>query len=215
MDECCMRSGATSATLCTPESNIVRQNVYLDDILSGCSNLKELEILKSELVLLFESVGISLHSWCFSHSNSDLPDFQFDKLCEENTVKTLGVLWNSSSDTFGFKAHIDKNLLTKRDVLFQIACLIDPLGPLGSVISKVKFFTPSLWLLKIDWHEKLPRCSCQSMVYFLAILTCLERVKVPRFVLLEILLHGFVDASENEFGAVIYISVRTINGDKN
>ncbi|GFT80271.1 DUF1758 domain-containing protein [Nephila pilipes] len=33
-------------------ANIVRQDVYLDDILTGCSNLKEHEILKSELVQL-------------------------------------------------------------------------------------------------------------------------------------------------------------------
>ncbi|GFT95204.1 DUF1758 domain-containing protein [Nephila pilipes] len=46
-------------------ANIVRQDVYLDDILTGCSNLKELEILKTELVQLFESAGMSLHKWCF------------------------------------------------------------------------------------------------------------------------------------------------------
>ncbi|GFS79515.1 uncharacterized protein NPIL_655911, partial [Nephila pilipes] len=69
--------------------DIILQDVYLDDIFTGCSNLKELEILKSELVQLFESAGMSLHKWCFSHSNSDLSDLQFDQLSKEDNVKTL------------------------------------------------------------------------------------------------------------------------------
>ncbi|GFS53799.1 uncharacterized protein NPIL_54391 [Nephila pilipes] len=68
-------------------ANIVLQDVYLDDILTGCSNLKELQILKSELVQLCESVEMSLHRWCFSQSNSHLPDHQLDQLPEENTGK--------------------------------------------------------------------------------------------------------------------------------
>ncbi|GFT60922.1 integrase_H2C2 domain-containing protein [Nephila pilipes] len=72
-------------------ASIVQQDVYLDDILTGCSNLKGLEILKSELVQLFESAGMSLRKWCFSHSNSDLPDLQFDQLSEEDILITLSV----------------------------------------------------------------------------------------------------------------------------
>ncbi|GFS91738.1 HTH_48 domain-containing protein [Nephila pilipes] len=101
-------------------ANIVRQDVYLDDILSGCSNLKELEILKSELVQLFESAGIFLHKWCFSHSNRDLPDLQFDQLSEEDTVKTLGVLWNSSSDTVCLNVHITENLVIKETTSLKL-----------------------------------------------------------------------------------------------
>ncbi|GFT81215.1 DUF1758 domain-containing protein [Nephila pilipes] len=118
-------------------ANIVRRDVYLDDILTGCSNLKVFEILKSELVQLFESAGMSLHKWCFSHSNSDLPDLQFDRL--KKTLKTLRILWNNSSDTFCFQVRITENLVfAKRDVLSQIARLFYPLGILGPVISKIE-----------------------------------------------------------------------------
>ncbi|GFU58075.1 uncharacterized protein NPIL_295621 [Nephila pilipes] len=126
-------------------TNIVLQDVYFDDVLTGCSNLKEFEILKSELVPLFESEGMSLHKWCFSHSNSDFPDLQFDQLSEQHTVKTLGVLWNSSSDTLCFKVRITKNLVfTKRDVLSQIPRLFNLLGLLEPVISEAKYFMQSL-----------------------------------------------------------------------
>ncbi|KAF8789251.1 hypothetical protein HNY73_007200 [Argiope bruennichi] len=79
-------------------ANVVLQDVYLDDILTGCSSPHELELLKTEL---FKSAGMSLHKWSFSHANSESPDLNFDPLSEE-PVKTLGVLWNSSSDTFCF-----------------------------------------------------------------------------------------------------------------
>ncbi|GFU44894.1 hypothetical protein NPIL_532551 [Nephila pilipes] len=62
---------------------------------------------------------MSLHKLCFSHSNSDLPDFQFDQLSEEDTLKTLADLWNSS-DAFLFYRSYHQNLVcTKRNVLFS------------------------------------------------------------------------------------------------
>ncbi|GFT27754.1 uncharacterized protein NPIL_194921 [Nephila pilipes] len=118
--------------------------MYLDGILTGYSNLKELELLKSELVQLFESAGMSLHKWNFSHSNSDLPDLQFDQLSEKDSVKTL-----------------------------------EP------VISEAKFFMQSLWLLKIDWHEKLPAAVAKEWSTFVLSLLALEKTKSPRFVPLE------------------------------
>ncbi|GFT43894.1 DUF1758 domain-containing protein [Nephila pilipes] len=45
-------------------ANIILQDVYLDDILTECSNLKKLEILKSELEQLSERAILSLHKFC-------------------------------------------------------------------------------------------------------------------------------------------------------
>ncbi|KAF8787833.1 hypothetical protein HNY73_009393 [Argiope bruennichi] len=41
-------------------ANVVLQDVYLDDILTGCTSLHELELLKTELNLLFKSADMSL-----------------------------------------------------------------------------------------------------------------------------------------------------------
>ncbi|GFT14279.1 uncharacterized protein NPIL_390381 [Nephila pilipes] len=124
---------------------------------------------------------MTVHKWCFSHSNSDLPDLQFNQLSEEDNVKT-SVWRNSSSDTFCFKVHITENLVfTKRDVFSQIACVFDPLCLLGSVISKTKFFIQSLWLLKIDWHEKLPAAVVNEWSTFEQSFPALEKIKIPRF----------------------------------
>ncbi|GFQ65423.1 integrase catalytic domain-containing protein [Trichonephila clavata] len=64
-------------------ADIVLQDIYLDDILSGCSSLNELDLLKTELTQLFKSAGMSLHKWCFSHSTNDFPDLHFDQSSEK------------------------------------------------------------------------------------------------------------------------------------
>ncbi|KAF8784635.1 hypothetical protein HNY73_010286 [Argiope bruennichi] len=115
-------------------ANVVLQDIYLDDILTGCSSLHELELLKTELIFLFKSAGMNLHKWCFSYTNSEFPDLNFDQLSEE-IVKTLGVLWNSSSYTLWFQS-LSSYQFDLHDVLSQIARLFDPLGLLEPVISK-------------------------------------------------------------------------------
>ncbi|GFT57618.1 uncharacterized protein TNCV_4635421 [Trichonephila clavipes] len=155
----------------------------------------------------------------FLHSTNDFPDLHFNQSSEESITKTLGVLWNSSSDTFCFKVSPSTNpIFTKRDVLSQIARIFDPLGLLGPVISKAKFFMPQLWLLKLEWHEKLPVPVAAEWASFVQFLPVLEKLKIPRFVLSENLeninLYGFSDASEKGFGAVTYVSVIKNNGDR-
>ncbi|GFY61271.1 uncharacterized protein TNIN_181591 [Trichonephila inaurata madagascariensis] len=162
---------------------------------------------------------MSLHKWCFSHSTNDFPDLHFDQSSEESITETLVVLWNSSSDTFCFKVSPSTNhIFTKRDVLSQIARIFYPLGLLGPVISKAKFFMQQLWHLKLEWHEKLPVPVATEWASFVKSLPVLEKLKIPKFVLSEnlesIMLYGFSDASEKGFRAVTYVSVIKINGDR-
>ncbi|GFY60162.1 integrase catalytic domain-containing protein [Trichonephila inaurata madagascariensis] len=109
------------------------------------------------------------------------------------------------------------HIFTKRDELSQIAHIFDPLGLLGPVISKAKFFMQKLWLLKLEWHEKLlvPVVAEWS---FVQSLPALEKLKIPRFVLSEnlesIILYRFSNASEKGFGAVTYVSVIKNSGDR-
>ncbi|GFU91523.1 uncharacterized protein TNCV_2542911 [Trichonephila clavipes] len=149
---------------------------------------------------------MSLHKWCFSHSTNNFLDLHFNQSCEESITKSLGVLWNSSSDTFCFKVSPSTNhIFSKRDVLSQIAHIFNPLGLLGPVISKAKFFMQQLWLLKLEWHEKLPVPVAAEWASFVQSLPVLERLKI---------LYGFSDASEKGFGAVTYVSVIKNNGDR-
>ncbi|GFY74603.1 uncharacterized protein TNIN_401661 [Trichonephila inaurata madagascariensis] len=74
-----------------------------------------------------------------------------------------------------------------------------------------------LWLLKLEWHEKLPVPVAAERASFVQFYQ-LEKLKIQRFTLLEnlesIILYGFSDASEKEFGAVTYVSVIKNNVDR-
>ncbi|GFX37760.1 integrase_H2C2 domain-containing protein [Trichonephila clavipes] len=75
-----------------------------------------------------------------------------------------------------------------------------------------------LWLLKLEWHEKLPVPVAAEWATFVQSFPVLEELKIPRFVLAEnlerIILYGFSDASEKGFGAVTCVSVIENNGDR-
>ncbi|GFS56518.1 uncharacterized protein TNCV_4303171 [Trichonephila clavipes] len=130
----------------------------------------------------------------------------------------------ASKDEFLLRIQAILNSLPQVDIqnLFdsmprRIAALIaahrtfDILGLLGPVISKVKFFMQQLWLLKLEWHEKLPVPVAAEWASFVQSLPVFGKAKIPRFVLSEnlesIILYGFSDASEKGFGAVNYVSV--------
>ncbi|GFV74873.1 integrase catalytic domain-containing protein [Trichonephila clavipes] len=125
-------------------------------------------------------------------------------------VKTLGMLWDSSGDSFTYKVTTSTDCnYTKRDVLSQIARIYDPLGLLGPVIAKAKIFMQQLWLLKLDWNETQPPDVSTQWRNFIQTLKDIESIHVPRCFLVVptkfVVLNGFADASSKAYGAVIYV----------
>ncbi|GBM69371.1 hypothetical protein AVEN_272189-1 [Araneus ventricosus] len=165
-------------------SKVLLEDFYMDDCLSGASDINQFMALKKELGELLLRGGMTLHKWCSSESSeSDLYPFNY---CEKQST---------------------------------IARLFDPLGFLGPVISKAKIFLQRLWLLQIDWSQKLPSDIAQEWSSFIASLSYVKNIKIPRFVLRpnpkEIILHGFSDASEKAYGAVIYLQSVCDSSDNN
>ncbi|GBM40965.1 hypothetical protein AVEN_250295-1 [Araneus ventricosus] len=94
------------------------------------------------------------------------------------------MMWNNCEDAFLFDISTSSTTeFTKRDVLSQTPRLFETLGLLGPVISKVKIFLQRLWLLQIDWSQKLPSDIAQKWSSFIARLSYVKNIKIPRFVL--------------------------------
>ncbi|GFW39870.1 integrase catalytic domain-containing protein [Trichonephila clavipes] len=195
-------------------ADVICNDSYMDDILSGESTLEGAKKLQTRLCQLLERGGFELHKWV-SNSPELLKDlsassYVFDKEFQDAPVKTLGMLWDSKVDCLTYKVKIsDKVNFSKRDVLSEIARLYDPLGLIGPIVTKAKIFIQELWKIKLDWSEQLPPDAMEEWMNFYQKLAEVNNFKIPRCILLpatiRIEIHGFSDASERAYAAVVYI----------
>ncbi|GFT94275.1 uncharacterized protein TNCV_4775701 [Trichonephila clavipes] len=160
---------------------------------------------------------MELHKWGSSHlelASNILGDYEFENPIE---TKTLGVSWKSQDDCFIFKIAVEsKDSYTKRCVLSTIARLFDPLGLLGPVVARTKIFMQSLWSLKIGWIDDLPSERAKEWHRFLEDFNSVRSICIGRSILhpqaTRVELHGFADASEKCYGAVIYCRSQSPDG---
>ncbi|GFW81315.1 integrase catalytic domain-containing protein [Trichonephila clavipes] len=195
-------------------ADVICNDSYIDDILSGESTLEGAKKLQTRLSQLLQRGGFELHKWV-SNSPELLKDlsassYVFDKEFQDAPVKTLGMLWDPKVDCLTYKVKIsDKVNFSKRDVLSEIARLYDPLGLIGPIVTKAKVFIQELWKIKLDWSEQIPPDAMEEWMNFYQKLSKVNNFKIPRCILLpatiRIEIHGFSDASERAFAAVVYI----------
>lgn len=122
-----------------------------------------------------------------------------------------------ASDDFSFaiQPRISTSL-TKRRVLAETARLFDPLGWLSSVISRAKILIQSTWLKRLEWDTPLPAEDAKQWQLLLTELPSLRQLRIKRWLRTgsdetHIELHGFADASERGFGAVVYLRTTSVN----
>ncbi|GFT72664.1 integrase catalytic domain-containing protein [Trichonephila clavipes] len=141
-------------------ADVICNDSYIDDILSGESTLEGAKKLQTRLSQLLMREGFELHKGV-SNSRELLKDlsassYVFDKEFQDAPVKTLVILWDPKVDCLTYKVKIsDKVNFSKRDVLSEIARLYDPLGLIGPIVTKAKIFIQELWKIKLDWSEQL------------------------------------------------------------
>ncbi|GFT20146.1 uncharacterized protein TNCV_1945801 [Trichonephila clavipes] len=196
---------------------VLRENFYMDDVLCGAASLMEAKALKNQLSCILEKGGMELHKWGSSHpalASNILGDCEFENPIE---TKTLGVSWKSQEDCFIFKIAVElKDSYTKRCVLSTIARLFDALGLLGPVVARAKIFMQSLWSLNIDCIDELPSERAKEWHRFLEDFNSVRSICIGRCIVhpqaTRVELHGFADASEKCYGAVIYCRSQSPDG---
>ncbi|GFX06557.1 integrase catalytic domain-containing protein [Trichonephila clavipes] len=120
------------------------------------------------------------------------------------------MLWDPKVDCLRYKIKIsDKVIFSKRDVLSEIVRLYDPLGLIGPIVTKAYIFIQELWKIKLDWSEQLLPDAMEEWMNFYQKLSKVNNFKIPRCILLSATIrietHGFSDASERAYAAVVYI----------
>ncbi|GFW80506.1 integrase catalytic domain-containing protein [Trichonephila clavipes] len=168
-------------------SSVVMSDMYIDDVLTGAETLLEAKELKNQLINIFAKGGMVLHKWCGSNTELIEVSENYD-FSDSSEIKVLGVYWNPKHDCFSFRVKIDLHELnTKRDVLSTIARIYDPLDTINR-----------------EWGQ------------FVESLQEVNDININRCIVVEqpevIELHGFSDASQSAYGAVVYCKSITSDG---
>lgn len=203
-------------------ANLIRNNFYVDDGMFGADSIGELCEQYTSLKKVLGSGGFNLRKWSTNCAKlrEIIPERDLENPINkiDNSVKTLGISWVTTSDTLQVNVMIKstKNVSTKRELLSQMASLYDPLGWLAPTILKAKMLMQSVWLLRIDWDDQLPSELIGEWIKIRTQLIEIGHFEVPRWLLTtdcaDIELHAFCDASQKGMAAVVY--VRTIHNEK-
>ncbi|XP_062557264.1 uncharacterized protein LOC134222137 [Armigeres subalbatus] len=170
--------------------------------------------------------GFPIRKWC-SNSGAVLegvPDedreslVTIQDLSANEVIKTLGLLWDPKKDLFlfnkSFEPTDDKDNVTKRRVLSQIAKIFDPLGLVSPVI--VEIIMQKVWATQIDWDDTVEGDLLKHWMEFKAALSQLNNFKIPRCVVFleteTMEIHGFADASKSAYVVCIYLRCIRKNG---
>lgn len=204
-------------------SNILKSQIYVDDILSGAHSLTEAKSYLHEVIDLLKSAGFPLKKITSNHPQillnlppEDLLSEDFLRLEDVSETKTLGIQWNAKYDYFFYKVtHFDLPTvaITKRKVLSIVAKLFDPAGWLTPIIVVAKVLMQQLWIDGTNWDEEVTTHSFEKWNAFISKFEDIENIKIPRWVHFssetEIQIHGFCDASEKAYCACLYIRVKS------
>ncbi|CAH2094399.1 unnamed protein product [Euphydryas editha] len=196
----------------------VKSDFYMDDLMTGCKSEKEVETIYNEMNSLLEKGGFQLQKWTSNRmslleslkekSGRDL------EIKTDNITKILGLTWNRNTDEFDYSVKMSPSpeIDTKRTVISEISRLYDPLGWIAPCIITAKVFIQKLWISGVGWDEELPPELSQEWRYYRSELEKLVNFHIPRWIGkreedMTIELHGFSDASNIAYAAVVYCRI--------
>ena len=207
----------------------VQEEFYVDDGLTGADSVEEAIELQRQLQELFLKGGFQLRKWNSSNptviehlpqeikgtlSSHTIPD-------PDQYTKTLGILWNSVMDHFQLTIAELPPLerVTKRFLVSDVAKTFDVLGWFSPSTIMVKVLLQRLWEQKIEWDEEVPLSIKDVWLRWRSELKLLATKHIPRYYFSKqstctsFELHGFCDASEAAYAAVVYF--RTLDSKGN
>ena len=201
----------------------VLKSTYMDDSMDSVMNEEEGITLYHELSNLLTHAGMHARKW-LSNSQEVLKGIPIqDRKSEVDLVteqlpsaKTLVVWWIADQNMFTFRENApDKDMkYTKRNFVKKIATLFDPIGQLAPFSIRAKMLLQDMWTAGLEWDEEMDESLVKTAQDWFSELHDLKWLQIPRCLqekttpVEDISLHTFVDASENAYGAVIYVRYR-------
>nr|CAI5820860.1 unnamed protein product [Callosobruchus analis] len=203
-------------------TNIIKQDVYMDDLISGSDTVEEVKRLRSEITKILNHACMPLRKWASNKSDvlegMGASNKNFE-IAGDKTSKILGLSWDADNDTFSYPTEIEPaSRVTKRTVLSTVAKLFDPLGLLGPIVVKAKLIIQALWREGFNWDESISVELHTSWTNLLNDLSNIGEITIPRQVtqtkFVQIILHAFCDSSERAYGACVYVVTVNEQGER-
>ncbi|GFX99333.1 integrase catalytic domain-containing protein [Trichonephila clavipes] len=198
-------------------AKIARENIYIDNLLSGADTEVEAKSIIIEIQNLLKSGGFILRKWSSSHPKV-LQDLDTSLLAskplhslgdEESKQRVLGLIWNLKTDSIQVKVVHEEIVKTKRQLLSVIAQIFDPLGLFSPSVITLKIMLQELWKSKALWDDPIPSSILENWNKFTKESKYLNSISIPRFLGIDqnsdIILHGFCDTSTKAYAAVVYL----------
>ena len=196
-----------------------RRSFYMDDLLCSADDSSAARRLKEAVTSSLAKGGFKITKWR-SNDSSALLGTTEENRGEPGTVtglepagameKTLGVAWEERKDVLGFRLRTKTTPLTKRGLLSQAAAVFDPLGILAPFTVRAKTMMQRLWPKQLGWDEPLPEPERSMWLQWMDEVERVGEVTIPRCLAPQervegAQLHVFCDASEEAFGAAVYL----------
>lgn len=203
-------------------ANQVLNSFYVDDMFTGADTVQEATLLYKEITAVLEKGQFVLAKWC---SNAPKLNAMFKitptpiEIKDEETKSVLGLQWLPVEDVLAYKPSpkITEEHWTKRKILSAIGKLYDPNGFIAPIVITAKIFIQTLWRHSLDWDEPVPHQLMSEWENFMISVNDISEIRIPRWLQMtgtsSIELHGFCDASEKAFAAVVYIRTISQMGD--
>ncbi|XP_058808559.1 uncharacterized protein LOC131674079 [Phymastichus coffea] len=179
---------------------VLQQDLYMDDFLSGGHDLDTTENIRDQLIGLLAAGGFHLRKWVANDpalleeiSPDDRIRPSWVQLFAEGPVRELGVAWDPVEDNFKFGPGNPETSprLTNRTALAELAGIFDPVGWLTPLTLVAKLLIQDMWRAKLYWDEDLPKVWTDNRW-------------ISHFPGQELQLHAFSDASRRVLAAVVY-----------
>ena len=185
----------------------VLQDLYVDNLLVSAENTEEARKKAAELKDLFKKAHLPLQEF-FSNDPAIQKEFGDEGQADPEHVKFLGTTWNLKKDEL--EVHTGSRRVerdTKSSVLSGIASIFDPLGFLSPALLPARLFMQKLTEDKEKgWDTPLDE-STQAEWEEISDQLMGGRIAVKRKITVSegSTLHVFTDASQDAYGAVIYL----------
>ncbi|CAC5413978.1 unnamed protein product [Mytilus coruscus] len=198
----------------TPSADKIKNNIYVDNLFSGCESVQKALKFYSEAKDIFKEAAMNLREWISNSSsiNELLPASDKTDVLQ---VSVLGHIWNIEDDKVAVKPSkftVCPGKTTKRRTLMELAEIFDPIGLFSPIIISGKMFLQDLWKRNLKWDDELSTEDLSKWINIRSELKRVSEVFIPRCVYLYsdsndkiCKLLYFCDASARAYSSAVYL----------